>query len=103
MTIVSDEELTDDEIIYLQDLTVYLDIPSEELEESLTMTENFLLHAQHDLEFMKDSTSYEKGYSRLSKRWGKILMRNKDKLGTEIKQSKDLIFLVKNLLILLLK
>jgi len=95
LTIVSDEELTDEELEYLQNLTIYLEIPMEELEESLTMTENFLLHAQHDLDFMKDNTSYEKVYSRLSKRWGKILMRNKDKLGTEIKQSKDLIYLVK--------
>lgn len=95
LTIVSDEELLDVELEYLQNLTNYLEIPSGELEESLTMTENFLLRAQHELEFMKNSSSYEKVYSRLSKRWGKILMRNKDKLGTEIRQSKDLIFLVK--------
>lgn len=95
LTIVSDEELSDEELKYLQNLTVYLEIPAQELEESLTMTENFLLHAQNDLEFMKDSTSYEKVYSRLSKRWGKILLRNKDKLGAEIRQSKDLVFLVK--------
>src|SRR5690606_32314168 len=95
LTIVSDEELLDVELQYLQNLTNYLEIPAGELEESLTMTENFLLRAQNELEFMKDSSSYEKVYSRLSKRWGKILMRNKDKLGTEIRQSKDLIFLVK--------
>ena len=95
LTIVSDEDLTDEELEYLHNLTVYLEIPIDELEESLTMTENFLLHAQHDLDFMKNSTSYEKVYSRLSKRWGKILMRNKDRLGTEIRQSKDLVYLVK--------
>ena len=95
LTIVSDEELLEVELDYLQSLIEYLDIPAEELEESLSITENFLLSAQHDLEFMKDSSSYEKVYSRLSKRWGKILMRNKDKLGTEIRQSKDLVYLVK--------
>ncbi|MEJ6616401.1 MAG: LETM1-related biofilm-associated protein [Crocinitomicaceae bacterium] len=95
LTIVSDEDLTDEELEYLHNLTVYLEIPIDELEESLTMTENFLLHAQHDLDFMKNSASYEKVYSRLSKRWGKILMRNKDRLGTEIRQSKDLVYLVK--------
>ena len=95
LTIVSDEELFDLELNYLQGLTEYLNIPNSELEESLTMTENFLLRTQHELEFMKNSTSYEKVYSRLSKRWGKILMRNKDKLGVEIRQSKDLVYLVK--------
>ena len=95
LTIVPDEELLEVELDYLQSLIEYLDIPAEELEVSLSITENFLLSAQHDLEFMKDSSSYEKVYSRLSKRWGKILMRNKDKLGTEIRQSKDLVYLVK--------
>ena len=44
---------------------------------------------------MKDSPSYEKVYSSLSKRWTKILMRNKDKLSAELKESKELISLVK--------
>jgi hypothetical protein len=34
-------------------------------------------------------------YSSLSKRWIRILGRNKDKLATEIKQSKELVFLIR--------
>ncbi len=34
-------------------------------------------------------------FSSLSRRWIKILGRNKDKLAIEIKQSKELVFLIK--------
>jgi hypothetical protein len=38
---------------------------------------------------------YEKMYGSLSKRWIKILGRNKDKLAAELKESKELLFLIK--------
>ena len=44
---------------------------------------------------MKDSPSYEKVYSRFTERWYKILWRNKDKLTLELKESKELVALIK--------
>ena len=95
LTLISDEDLTDEEFDYLLQLCIYLQISEEELEESLSLTENFLLRTQGEMEIIKDSPSYERVYSRLSKRWGKVLWRNKDKLTTEIRQSKELMYLVK--------
>ena len=95
LTILSSNEMVDGEMEFLKDLCEYLEIPQYELEENLGMIENFLLKTQDEVEFMKDSPSYEKVYSSLSKRWTKILGRNKDKLAEELKESKELISLVK--------
>ena len=95
LTAISNDVLLDDELDFLIELCNYLDIPSEELEENIVLTESFLLNSENKIEFIKDSTSYKKAYSSLSKRWTKIIYRNKEKLSVELKQSKELLFLVK--------
>ncbi|MDX2359431.1 MAG: LETM1-related biofilm-associated protein [Crocinitomicaceae bacterium] len=95
LTILSSEDIDDDEMNFLQSLCEHLEIPIHELEENLGLIENFLLDTKEEVVFMKDAPSYEKMYSSLSKRWVKILMRNKDKLAVELKQSKELVSLVK--------
>lgn len=94
LTTLANEELSDVEWTFLKLLSVHLDIPEEELEENLGIIENFLLKTQGDVEFMKNSPSYEKVYSSLSKRWAKIILRNKDKLTQELKESKELLALI---------
>jgi hypothetical protein len=94
LTVLSDEELVDSEMEFLEGLVEHLEIPEHELEENLSIIENFLLKTQDELVFMKDSPSYEKVYSSLSRRWSKILTRNKDKLAVELKQSKELVSLI---------
>jgi len=95
LTMLSGGELEDTESDFLDELCAYLEIPAEELEENLVMIENFLLKTQHEADFMRDSPSYEKVYSSLYKRWSKVLLRNKDKLATELKESKELVALIK--------
>jgi hypothetical protein len=50
---------------------------------------------QDKIPFLQTTSSVEKVYSSLSRRWIKILGRNRDKLATELKQSKDLVFLIR--------
>lgn len=95
LTALSSEEYLDEEQEFLEKFCEHLEIAEYELEENLGLIENFLLQTQDKVEFMKDSPSYEKVYSSLSKRWTKVLVRNKDKLATELKESKELISLVK--------
>lgn len=95
LTVLSSGELEDTEEKFLRVLCDYLSIPEMELDENLGLIENFLLRTQGKVEFMKDSPSYEKVYSSLSKRWMKVLVRNKDKIALELKESKDLVFLIK--------
>lgn len=95
LTLISDEDLEEQELDFLMKLCFNLQISEEELEESLSLTENFLLRTHGEMEIVKDSPSYERVYVRLSQRWGKVLWRNKDKLTAEIRQSKELVYLVK--------
>jgi len=59
------------------------------------MVGSFVLNNNQKVSFLKTSSSYEKMFSSFSRRWIKVLGRNKDKLGKEIKQSKELVFLIK--------
>lgn len=94
LTIFSNHDAREEEMTYLNRLAKFLDIPQEEFDETLWMVEGFLLKSKDKAIFLKDSSSYEKVYSSLSKRWVKVLMRNKDKLSEELKKSKQLIKLV---------
>ena len=87
---VSPEEKT-----FLQSLCKHLQIPAIELEETLVMMENFVLNHNDQITFLQDNNSYEKMYGSISRRWIKVLGRNKDKLANELKESKELVFLIK--------
>ena len=95
LTAISNEILLEDELDFLVSLSDYLEIPFHELEESLVLTESFLLEAEDKIDFIKGSSAYKKAYSSLSKRFTKIILRNKDKLTVELRESKELILLVK--------
>jgi hypothetical protein len=93
--IFSNYDQTKGEISFLQILSEHIGVSDNQLNVGLTLTEQFLLNNQKDIPFLKSSSSVEKVYSSLSKRWIRILGRNKDKLATEIKQSKELVFLIR--------
>lgn len=95
LTAISNDVLLDEELDFLVELCKYLDIPFEELEENLMQTESFLMRSENKVQFINDSSSYKKAYSSLSGRWTKIILRNKDKLSIELKESKELVSLVK--------
>ena len=73
----------------------FLGFGEKELNESVALTEQFIINNHEKIPFLANSSSIEKVYGNLSKRWVKILGRNKDKLATELKQSKELVFLIK--------
>lgn len=95
LTILANLEAVPEEKKYLTKLCEYLEIPSKELDETLVMVGNFVLNNNKNVSFLKTSSSYEKMFSSVSKRWIKILGRNKDKLAIELKQSKELVSLIK--------
>lgn len=95
LTILASQQELIEEKKFLVELCDFLEIPKIELDETLVMVENFVLNNNTSVSFLKSSSTYEKMFSSLSKRWIKILGRNKDKLAIELKQSKELIFLIK--------
>jgi hypothetical protein len=80
---------------HLKRLSDYFNLSDNELNEGLALTEQFIINNQDKIPFLKTSSSVEKLYSSLTKRWVKILGRNKDKLAVELKQSKELVSLIR--------
>jgi hypothetical protein len=80
---------------HLKNLCEHLDIDEDILNETLVLVEKFVIKNNDQISFLSDSNAVEKIYSNISKRWIKILGRNKDKLALELKQSKELVYLIK--------
>lgn len=66
-----------------------------DLDEAIYCTDQFLLENNQKVSYLNDSNSMELMLDSVSKRWIKILGRNKDKLAQEIKQSKELVYLIR--------
>lgn len=94
LTVHSDLSVMNEEILELYNLCEYLKLPHEKLEHSMIISTRFIMENNHKITFLQDKSSYEQLYSNFSKRWIKVLGRNKDKLIEELKGSRELISLV---------
>lgn len=83
-----------DEASHLNELCKYLNLPEEKLDHSMMIINRFVMKNNHKITFLSDKSSYEMLYSNFSKKWIKVLGRNKDKVVGELKESKELISLV---------
>lgn len=95
LVIVSNHDTASEERKFLEELIVLLGYSEVELNQSLVLCEQFILDNHAKIPLLKNSSSIEKVYSSFSKRWIKILGRNKDKLAVELKQSKELVSLIR--------
>lgn len=94
LTVHSDLSEMSEEIVYLNKLCKYLNVDKEQMDRSIIMIERFVMENNHQITFLQERSSYEQLYGNFSKRWIKILGRNKDKFIEELRESKELIFLV---------
>lgn len=95
LMIFSNHDALDEEIDFLDLLANHFSIPEFELEETMAMVENFVLKSKDKASFLTDQANYEKVYFSITKRWSKVLVRNKDKIAVEIQESRELIALVR--------
>jgi hypothetical protein len=95
LVIMSNHDTAKEERLFLKELITYLNFSESELNRSMALTEQFILNNHNKIPLLKNSSSVEKIYSSFSKRWVKILGRNKDKLALELKQSKELVSLIR--------
>ncbi len=93
--IFSNHEAVSTEKEFLSNLCTFLRFDEAELNEALALVEQFILNNHDNIPFLNNSSAVEKVYSSLSSRWIKILGRNKDKLALELKQSKELVYLIR--------
>lgn len=78
----------------LNKLRKHIGISNKRLEYSIMNIHRFVMENNHRITFLQEKSSYEQLYGNFSKRWIKVLGRNKDKLVEELKESKELISLV---------
>lgn len=95
LTIYGNNEVKEVERIFAEDLTQKLQLTPVDLDESSLMIEHFLLYSNLSNSYLSNKKTYEKMYGNLSARWSKIIVRNKDKIANELKESKDLVSLIK--------
>jgi hypothetical protein len=95
LTIYANHEAGIQEKNYLKAFSEFLNLDEAALNETLVLVENFVLKHNDEIAFLTNTNSIEKLYDNVSKRWIKILGRNKDKLAIELKQSKELVSLIK--------
>ena len=95
LTIFANHEALDDEKQFLQELTAWLDLDQVDLDEAVMMSQQFVLENHQRVSYLKDASAVESMMDNVSKRWIKILGRNKDKLAVELKQSKELVSLIR--------
>lgn len=95
LTIYCNHETVDEERSFLNELSEWLDLSDSDVEQAIMMAQQFVLENHKSIPYLKDSTSVENVLNSVSKRWVKILGRNKDKLAVELKQSKELVSLIR--------
>lgn len=95
LTIYGNHDPNDTEILFIKKLTIFFGISNVIRDESIIYVEHFVLNNNDNITFLTDHNTYEKLQSNFNSRWVKIISRNKDKLATELKQSKELVSLIK--------
>ena len=70
-------------------------LSTKEINDSYDLVEGFTIEHEEVVTKLKSEGNYERIFKRLSSKWSKLLLRNKDKLIVEIKESNELVALVK--------
>jgi hypothetical protein len=95
ITLWSNSPDEEDNSIFLKRVANHLCLTKATVEECVNLVESFVVNHENSVPFLSSKKSYEKAVGNLSKRWFKVLDRNKDKLAKELQESKELVFLIK--------
>lgn len=95
LTIFSNHEALTEERAFFKELQLWLGLKEINLDEALVSSQQFVLQNNKYILFLQDANTIELMVDGLSKRWIKILGRNKDKLARELRQSKELVYLIR--------
>ena len=95
LTIFSGSDMLEEEVVFMKEFADFLDCEEIVAQESLVLVENFVLKTKDKAIFLRDAGAYEKVYLSFTNRWSKVLIRNKDKIALELKESRQLIGLIR--------
>ena len=94
-SMLSDTEFSTRERKVLNEISNALNLNTREINDSYDIVEGFTIQHEEIVTKLKSQGNYERVFNRLSSKWSKLILRNKDKLVTEIKESNELVALVK--------
>jgi hypothetical protein len=94
-SMLSDTEFSSRERKVLNEISNELNLNTREINDSYDIVEGFTVEHEEVVTKLKSQGNYERIFNRLSSKWSKLLLRNKDKLITELKESNELVALVK--------
>lgn len=94
LTIWSNQNITENELTFLNQLTEKLGLSEEDKDTSFAAIQGFMLASQDKSIIFKGNKSFDLILNGTTQRWVKLLSRNKDKLAAELQQSKELVSLI---------
>ncbi|MCB9224927.1 MAG: hypothetical protein H6582_12155 [Crocinitomicaceae bacterium] len=94
LVVWSDRIVVEEEQRFLDDLAIRLGIDEDEKDQSFIAIQSFVINNADEVPFLSGKNDAEQLMSSATDKWRKILGRNKDKLATELKQSKELVQLI---------
>ena len=94
LTVWTDKDLRPSEKDFLNQLTLKLGLKSNEKDKAFVSIQSFVLANDNQAPFLRGKNDLELILSNTAKRWTKILSRNKEKLANELRESKELVFLI---------
>lgn len=95
VTIFANHEAGNEEKEFLVELCRWLELDEIHLDEAVVSSQQFVLQHHQQVAFLHDASSVEWMVDNVSRRWIKILGRNKDKLALELRQSAELVQLIR--------
>ncbi len=90
LTVMADHKVDEAEQDFLYELTSKLDLTTDELDQSFTALETFLLQYKQQLNFLEKKPQMSRMQSKLQEHASKIIQKNKDRLKNEIRESHEL-------------
>lgn len=94
LTVWADQIVTEEEKDFIVRLADKLGFTTEELDKSMFAIETFVLSNWGNIPFLQSKNSFDDIRARFLERITKIVEKNKDRIGTEIRESKDLMDLL---------
>jgi hypothetical protein len=94
LVVWSDRVVVEEEQQFLDELGAKLGVGEDEQDKSFIAIQSFVINNADEVPFLSGKNEAEQMMHSATDKWRRILVRNKDKLATELKQSKELVQLI---------
>jgi len=96
LTIWADQVVDEEEKEFIKDLGEKLEFSKDEVESSMLAIESFVITNWNEIHYLQKKKNYEVVSKLLVNRLSKVAVKNTNKIGTEIRESKELMALLSN-------